>query len=1056
MMKKQTELLWQGDEPARIRAGETVRLKFSLREVGRNARLMLRGEPASDLMHLSERGSELFCRDIDDALSTDARTGRFSLRFPAWEDPDPRRAWYRLVCRPLTYPGGFPIFKKPEGDRWRLSVFVKAEDFCPAGEACLRVERFVAREGRDPKDISGEATETLVLSFDGGSYGWRRLETELCIPEDTACLLFCVSVANSTGTLWVDSPMLCGAEEQSLLPSFAPASARCGALSWTAENLARYDRTEMRLTLNGRDLGKRALFASIFPAAQTELSPSEGLLRVGENELELTYVPDHFCPYPYLLRRVMLCSEPCGGDFSVVACPHTAAIGRDFSVAVETFCEKVTLTLRSDSAAVVPERETVTFSDAGLHAVRFSVVGAAGAVTLTLSDGKTEETVTLARTVRKTDRVLVGTSDAVYIPQTEDAMREFVKTYLAGEWGNFITFRPVYHWSGTRICNAAVWRRLVRFLAEAHIPYVLLFDERELEGMNANPTREMLEGPYFLGFQGHERDGAYYYWEDGMFGADGELYRALRARKLDHPDVSYRMPPKYRNGKGHLFYDIEEFTDTASAAATFQKNLDACMRGIARHTGVTLLFRHFLRAGVEEIGAELMYGNHEILLSGLRGSALAYGKTETLAHLALQWHAVPVGGAFFLARYALSLRLAYLHGVTQINTEEGLWWSENGAETHDRFSEVCGAFAETERRFLRYVEGHSRSGEIAHRHALLYGENENFPAYTYESCPAWHKAAPGWEYGASERAWRQLRLFYPTASMTHPNAEERRRARTDGGEPGWYSPTPLGLCEILPIEAPDAVLDRYPYLAFVGYNTASAEQLERLIGYVRRGGKLLLCLCHLSTDTDRGNSHSADYCTALIDGYERLTGDVGEWDGHLHRHRLGKGEVQTVTSCAFPVPDTPCGETFAAALRALAEESDRSAAVRVETNGARVEYAVWQEADGRTTVRLCGVGWDETDRIETVRIKTETLTCAVSVRPCEITAVTVSADQTLAIATEDENGETLALTREDGGVCLTLQGEGVCRFRLFGLDPSEDGRRLELEPCGICTVHLEE
>ena len=65
MMKKQTELLWQGDEPARIRTGETVRLKFPLREVGRNARLMLRGEPAADLMHLSERGSELFCRDID-------------------------------------------------------------------------------------------------------------------------------------------------------------------------------------------------------------------------------------------------------------------------------------------------------------------------------------------------------------------------------------------------------------------------------------------------------------------------------------------------------------------------------------------------------------------------------------------------------------------------------------------------------------------------------------------------------------------------------------------------------------------------------------------------------------------------------------------------------------------------------------------------------------------------------------------------------------------------------------------------------------------------------
>lgn len=143
------------------------------------------------------------------------------------------------------------------------------------------------------------------------------------------------------------------------------------------------------------------------------------------------------------------------------------------------------------------------------------------------------------------------------------------------------------------------------------------------------------------GFQGHERDGAYYYWGDGMFGDDGEFFRALRAKKLNHPDVSYRMPPKYRNGTGHLYYDTDEFDNAADAADTFQRNLNACLRGCSRHTGVTLLFRHFLRAGIDVIGAELMYGSHEILLSGLRGNALAYGKTETLSHLALQWHAEP-------------------------------------------------------------------------------------------------------------------------------------------------------------------------------------------------------------------------------------------------------------------------------------------------------------------------------------------------------------------------------------------------------------------------------
>lgn len=530
--------VWQGDEPLLFRAGEEKEIRFSCPEMGRNRRLFLRGEPASDPIHLSEAGSSLFCRDIDDALSTDAVTGRFSLRFPAWDDPDPRRVWYRVICAPLTYPGGFPVWERPAGDRWQLSFYAKAENFRPQGDAYLRVEFYRSRPGRDPKDISGEPDRTVTLEIPAGNYGFRRFETDLCIPEGTACLLFCLSVGAGEGTLFVDSPQLCGKDDRSLLPPFAPATARERSLRWTAENLARGDRNAVFLTLNGVSLGKRVLFASIYRWAQNEIPLPDGVLRAGENTLTVRYEPDCFCPYPYRLRRVMLSGEDGSGDFSVISCPHTAAVGRLFPVAVETIRDDVTLSCTSDSAAVVPEVAQVTFSGAGLHALRFRAVGMAGNVTLSVSDGKQTERITLARTVRKDDVLLVGTSDAVYIPQERDAMREFLKTYLSGEWGNFITFRPVYHWSGTRSCQAAVWRELTRYFCEAGMPYALLFDERELEGLNANPPLKLLESPYFLGFQGHERDGAYYYWGDGMFGDDGEFFRALRAKKLVHPDVS--------------------------------------------------------------------------------------------------------------------------------------------------------------------------------------------------------------------------------------------------------------------------------------------------------------------------------------------------------------------------------------------------------------------------------------------------------------------------------------------------------------------------------------
>ena len=305
-MKQQILTVWESREPLLFFPGEEKTVRFDCGDPGRNPRLFLRGEPATDPIRLSEAGSAVFCRDIDDALSTDAATGRFSLRFPAWDDPDPRRAWYRLVCAPLTYPGGFTVWERPAEDRWHLSVAVKAEDFRPAGDACLRVEFYRAKPGRDPKDLSGEADTTVTLHFPAGNYAWRTLETDLPIPPDTACLLVCVSVGAAEGRLWVDSPRLCGTDDRSLLPAFAPASARGKSLRWTAENLARGDRSEMLLTLNGRSLGRQILFASIYRYAQTELPLPEELLRPEGNELTLRYVPDCFCPNPYRLVRVML------------------------------------------------------------------------------------------------------------------------------------------------------------------------------------------------------------------------------------------------------------------------------------------------------------------------------------------------------------------------------------------------------------------------------------------------------------------------------------------------------------------------------------------------------------------------------------------------------------------------------------------------------------------------------------------------------------------------------------------------------------------------------
>ena len=113
-----------------------------------------------------------------------------------------------------------------------------------------------------------------------------------------------------------------------------------------------------------------------------------------------------------------------------------------------------------------------------------------------------------------------------------------------------------------------------------------------------------------------------------------------------------------------------------------------------------------------------------------------------------------------------------------------------------------------------------------------------------------------------------------------------------------------------------------------------------------------------------------------------------------------------------------------------------------------MEYGIWNEPDGRATVRLCGVAWNTPEKTETVRLIFGGKVFSLPVRPCEITTVTVSADRTLAVQTLDERGEVLSLTREGDCIRLSVQGEDVCRFRLFGRTPDADGEAIEIPLCG--------
>lgn len=1012
-------------------------------------RLFCKGEPITDSPVLSEWGGGLFMRDIDDSLSTVTHHSRFSLRFSQTDEPACRRAYYKLPTKPLRYPGDLRVEYLPDDGIYTFSFYSKAENFEPLDEAEVRAELFFCKEGRSHADIFGDADEIRRFPLRAGTYDFQKTEVSFPIGEQVACILFTVSVGASRGTVYVEDVSLHCGDRYSFLPQFRMHSGYSGSVDWFGENLSAHEWSDFEVSVNGNPVRKVSFFSSIYRLGESDFEMDAKWFSGEENEITLRYIPDYFAPVSYRLEEVSLLAWE-RHPFRIVSCPHTVSVGKRFYLVAECEREGETVRIGCDSHAVVPLCRKMRLDHVGLHTIGFDVTDNCGTFQIMLEGSDYSEARTVARTVQRgDDGVICATGDAIYIPQNEDKMIEFLKWYLANECGNFITFRPVYHWSGTKSLNPALWKRIVPSLNRMEMQYCLLFDERELSGLNANPTRSLMEGPCFIGFQGHEVDGMYYYWgNENRWGINGVFYRELRSRILNHPDISYRSCVHYHGNRGYFQFDPSSVRSMEDGARIFERNLCNDLKGIVKHTGVTLEFRHIIRAGVEIPGAEIMYGNHEILLSGLRGSAYCYGKPTTASHLALQWHSHPLGYPGFYERFMLSLNLSYLHGVSQINTEEGLWRMEAANESHHRFSAACRENQRIQRRFLRFLQCHTRRGTPAHLHGIIYGNCESYNGYS--DSPAWDLNRPGWEFGApSDLAWEQIKVFYPQATIIRPAWERRGYAMNPIG---WYSSTPYGLCEILPVETAPEKLAPYPYLAFMGYHLATEELTFHLIDYVFKGGTLLLCLCHLSAEADRSASRSPSFATELISGYERLTGfSVQEirYDGYRRavpslcgaevrlrhngeplvlEHQIGKGRVITINSFEFPSHEV-IRNVYHEELKKLAEQSCCQRAIRVDIREQAVEYAFYDCADGTETVYFANVAWNAPDIVPKVCISTDHISAILPVPFGALGILRRFGD--FMTYTCDQTTEVLSVERQENGVTVTVQGEEYADFCLL-------------------------
>lgn len=1057
------------EETCPIKPGSHTKLIFDMNQLGENHaedssfKLRLRGRNGLHAAWLYEGGLPYLYRDIDDSLCNETHHSRFSLKISANGEDYPRRAYYKVQCPPAIN----MQFKVPDSDDyiWKFKCMVRTENFriLPGGCGEIRFDRFLKRDGVDIRDISAGPDETWILPLPEGNNDYQFLEKDIRIDDDTAAVLVTIAVEHAEGTVWFEDPTLKNKLDFNIIPDFDLTNQYHSFLNWTGENLSFREWCSMQVVVNGQKLEKQELFQRCHSGSENEIYIPDGYLHEGENQIELWNVSDYFHAYPYVLSRAELLWER-KKPVRIISAPEYPVAGEKFVVLLETIKPDTRVKITTEKGVEGPKE--VVFEEAGLQVLHLTAGMSGYQVNLTVEADGEVDTALIKRVVeRSEDSVITGTGDSIYIPQKIQDMEDFLCWYCSEHLGNLLTFRPVYRWCGTRSLNPELWKKLVPLMNRLQLHYCHMVDGRELPGINANPTLEMMDGEYFIGNQGHERDGAFYYWQQRKSAPNDTFCEEITEIILKHPDFKYRVPAEYGENDVYYCFNPVRPQNMQEAANQFVERFGIALNGIKRHTGPSTLFKYWFQAGVQVGGAELMYGPQEVILSALRGASIAYDRKEFGAHLAVQWSTTPHDTPARYRRFRLALFVSYLQGCHTINTEEGLYRIEENSAELDRFSEACKRHADVQRDFLRFVETHSRQGRLVSPVALLHGAYDGWVCFTRQN--VWAHDGDDWKFNMPEASWDLIRVFYPDAVLDaiyrHPCPDSPQ---------GFYSRTPYGTVDILPVEASAEKYAEYNYMAFMGYNAAECEQVDKLVSYVKNGGQLLLGWCHLFTDVDRkdilaGTPHPLEAEELLgvkLNGFLQTDNGltlgeiemendvcvVEERDGNpfVLKRNLGKGCVYFINAREYPAEESvkPVYERILAEFGETAVEENRkkgwmSGFDTVQTaaydreEGTRVIYAIdtdWWSADREAAQTELLIGDDS----YTIQIPRDQITIA-AIR------------ENIAVVSSDAEVDILNIRPDESGFTVRIQGGEDAEFMLISPCSivADDGMQIEEKQC---------
>ena len=370
-----------------------------------------------------------------------------------------------------------------------------------------------------------------------------------------------------------------------------------------------------------------------------------------------------------------------------------------------------------------------------------------------------------------------------------------------------------------------------KYLAENKVYFVFLYTiQNAPEGKETHLDKETVSemkrvaGKYFIGDMIGETGSSVACKWPGYYNKNSDCWDAKIGTKK-HPDMK----------AAH-----EAYVKEVSKLVELDRELGVPEVVSVEATGLN---KYNAEAGVTIPMLELMCGSPDQLVSSLRGMARAYDSKLWGTYVAHEWY----GGMrhddiLKRKRLELAYKYAYIAGTQALCLESGDELILSYGHRFEADSEICEDYRRVLSDIMKYINEDERPvGGPRVKVAFVSGLHDAWGGWG--GSYVWNQfEGEEWGHNEAEHSWRLLSEIGV------------KRTWEDIGNFGEndLSATPAyGMYDIVPIEASVDKLCRYDYLIFLGYNSMTDENMDKLYEYVSRGGNLLMTAAHLNYSAKR-------------------------------------------------------------------------------------------------------------------------------------------------------------------------------------------------------------